>query len=73
MAVDTALKRFSIMNVSLPWRGIISPPDGTIGVADRQVYEYYYSSPDAEEPPQAGPSTGGVSMIMRHRHHGRKT
>ena len=43
MAVDTRDKRMSIMGVSLSWRGIFPLADGTIGVADRQIFPHYYS------------------------------
>jgi hypothetical protein len=35
MAVDTRNKRASVVNVSLPWRGIWPTPDGTIDRQDR--------------------------------------
>ena len=41
--LDTAAKRFSGINVMMPWRGIASIPDGTIAAGDRQALAYLYS------------------------------
>lgn len=43
MAIDTALKRFSAINVGNPWRNVLPIPDGTIGAADRQIVVRLYS------------------------------
>jgi hypothetical protein len=43
MAIDTALKRFSAMNISNPWRSVLPLPDGTIDADDRQVVSLLYS------------------------------
>lgn len=43
MAVDTAAKRFSALNVSSPWRGLSYFPTGTITAAERQAVAYLYS------------------------------
>lgn len=43
MAIDTALKRYSALNIQNPWRGVWPIPDGTIGAADRQIGAYLYS------------------------------
>lgn len=43
MAVDTAAKRSSAINVGSPWRARLPFPDGTISGADRQVVVFLYS------------------------------
>ena len=43
MAIDTALKRASAINVGSPWRGILPFPDGVIGAVDRPVVSFLYS------------------------------
>lgn len=43
MAVDTANKRSSAINVSSPWRSRLPFPDGTIDQGDRQHVAYMYS------------------------------
>lgn len=43
MALDTALKRGSAINVGSPWRAFLPLPDGTIAAADRQVIPFVYS------------------------------
>jgi hypothetical protein len=43
MAIDTALKRASVINLSSPWRGILPLPDGVMDQADRQVVALMYS------------------------------
>lgn len=43
MALDTALKRGSALNITSPWRGILPLPDGTVGQPDRQVVAFLYS------------------------------
>lgn len=43
MAIDTAQKRFSAMNLMCPWRGIVVLPSGTIGAAARQTVRWFYS------------------------------
>jgi len=39
---DAAVKRFSAMLISLPFRGLCVLPDGTITQAVRQAAMYYY-------------------------------
>ena len=43
MALDTAVKRASAINVTAPWRGLLPFPDGTIDQGDRQATAYQYS------------------------------
>jgi len=43
MAIDTKLKRFSMINLGMPTRGIVPPPDGTVDLEDRQVHMGLYS------------------------------
>lgn len=43
MAVDTALKRFTIISVTEPWRMLIPPADGTVAAVDRLGYPYLYA------------------------------
>src|SRR3990167_6433327 len=53
LALDTALRRASALHGSLPWRGILPLPDGTVGQPDRQVIAFHYSgiaAGDAEAP-----------------------
>lgn len=45
MALDTARKRFSIVNVASPWRGILPPADGAIGNGDRFPFAFMYAAP----------------------------
>jgi len=37
MAVDTAVKRFSMINIGTAWPSALPPPDGTIAANDRAV------------------------------------
>ena len=44
MAIDTAAKRFSIMNLGFtPHLLVLMPPDGTIGQGDKQHFLDLYS------------------------------
>jgi hypothetical protein len=54
MALDTFAKRFSVMDIGSPWRGIIPIPDGTIEAADRQTFIYLGGAVTAEGPPIVG-------------------
>ena len=47
MALDTANKRSSAVNVASPWRGMLPLPDGAIGKADRQHVGLHYASAGA--------------------------
>ena len=60
MAVDTRNKRLSAIHGSLPWRGMLPTPDGTVVLADRQTLALHYSGILAGEPPGGGtPGTPG--------------
>jgi hypothetical protein len=43
MGVDTAAKRFSIMNLGSPWRGPMIVPSGTVNAAERLAFLYLYN------------------------------
>lgn len=43
MAIDTAAKRSSAINIASPWRSQIPFPDGAIGQGDRQAVAFFYS------------------------------
>lgn len=43
MALDTAAKRFSIMNVTMPWRTHMVVPDATFPQGERQASQWQYS------------------------------
>lgn len=42
MAIDTANKRASAIHVSMPWRGMLPLPDGSLNQADRQQTDLMY-------------------------------
>lgn len=62
MAIDTALKRASALNVGSPWRGILPLPDGTVAAADRQVVALHYSGILAGAAVPPDPETGSGSV-----------
>lgn len=41
---DTAVKRASALNVSMPWRGMYPLPDGEIGELDRRMIPFLYQN-----------------------------
>lgn len=43
MALDTAAKRSSAINVGLPWRARLPFPDGAVAQDDRQAVAFMYS------------------------------
>lgn len=43
MAIDTQTERLSLINLSLPWRGLSFEPDGSIDQEERQSVLYYYA------------------------------
>jgi hypothetical protein len=43
MAIDTANKRSSAMNIGCPWRARLPFPDSTINAADRAHIDYLYA------------------------------
>ena len=50
MALDTAVKRASAINIGCPWRGILPIPDASIDLGDQQAVSFFYSGIDADEP-----------------------
>jgi hypothetical protein len=46
MALDTANRRYSAVNVGSPWRGILPFPDGDVGYNDRKHVAFLYSGAD---------------------------
>ncbi len=54
MAVDSASKRLSILNMTTAWRGSLPLPDGTIDGGDRQHLLNAYSGIAFAAPPAAG-------------------
>jgi hypothetical protein len=51
MAIDSQNKRMSIINISLPFRGLLPIPDGTVGQGDRYQLLNLYRSEDSEISP----------------------
>lgn len=51
MPLDSRNKRASAVHVSLPWRGLLPLPDGTITAADRQQIAWHYSGIAATDAP----------------------
>ena len=47
--LDTREKRASGVHVSLPWRGLLPLPDGTVSQADRQQTATFYAGIAAGE------------------------
>lgn len=43
MAADTAIKRLSAMNLTLPWRGPAVIPSGTVDAGERAAALHLYS------------------------------
>lgn len=43
MAIDSAQKRYSAMNVMCPWRHVAVLPTGTVDAAARQTLRWLYS------------------------------
>lgn len=61
MALDTALKRASAVNVGCPWRGILPFPDGSVDQPDRQVVPVLYSGIEAVEPSE---ETANIALAV---------
>lgn len=40
---DISGERFTAMSISLPWRGVAVPPEGSSTAADRTGNAYYYA------------------------------
>lgn len=84
MALDSALKRASALNIGCPWRGVLPIPDGTVDEEDRPVLAYLYAFgaatpepvPEPEPQPEPAASHGGGGSgslydgppIVRRRH-----
>lgn len=74
--LDTAAKRFSGINVGLPWRGMGAFPSGTIGAAARAAVAFLYSGialtdavpvvPPSDASGGGGGSGGGYYEETRH-------
>jgi len=52
--MDTAAKRFTAQLISLPFRGIATPPDNTTSAGDRVALAYQYSGLITVTTPSAG-------------------
>ena len=63
MAMDTASRRASAINLSCPWRGIWPIPDGSIGQGDRLQTAFMYAGIPGDEVPDASSSVSAVSGI----------
>ena len=61
MPADTALKRYSAMNIASPWRGLNVTPDATIPQGERQAVMFMYSGILAAV--SAGSQAGGRAFI----------
>jgi len=64
--MDTVSKRFSIMNISCPWRVLLPKPDGTVDAGDRIHFLHYYSGIGAAAP-TTGSGIGGRFLYYRRR------
>jgi hypothetical protein len=60
MAIDTALKRFSIVHLGSPWRGVVGIADSNVTPADRYVLVGLYSGLVAAAPVLLSP-IGNIS------------
>lgn len=58
MAIDTANKRASAINVSSPWRSSLPFPDGVIAQLDRQHTAFMY----------AGIASGAAAPVTAREH-----
>ena len=52
--MDTEAKRFTAQLISLPYRGIATPPDNTTSAGDRVAIAYQYSGLVTVTTPTAG-------------------
>lgn len=68
MAADTFQKRYSAINVGLPWRAFVDPTETDFSAGNRAAAAWLYSgvATEEEEPPQ---ETGGGfwPMFFRRR------
>lgn len=69
MALDTRDKRASAVHVSLPWRGVLPAPDGSVGGADRQQSAFLYRGVAAGG---GGAAPAANEWIVRARRRGRR-
>lgn len=67
MALDTADKRSSAVNIGSPWRGLLPFPSGSIDQQDRQHIAYMYRGIAADAPSGGGPLGGVFIPIFRPR------
>lgn len=63
MALDTAKRRSSAINVGSPWRGLLPTPDGVIDQADRQSLAFLYSGISAAEQVAAPPAEEAIAVL----------
>lgn len=68
MAIDTKLKRFSVINLGMPTRGIVPPPDGSVDPEDRQVYAGLYSGIAFQNEGYSPPTFLGQAPIALYQH-----
>lgn len=61
MALDSASKRSSAINVGSPWRGLLPIPDGAIGEGDRAQAAYLYAGLVSAEPTPGAPAPSVIS------------
>ena len=64
MALDTASRRASAIHVSLPFRGLLPLPDGTVGAQDRQQTAFMFAGIDAGE---AAASAAVIARFARRK------
>jgi len=62
MALDTANKRFSAMNIMSPWRQTLPISNGAVSVEDRVQLSLLYGSSTFPVTEVAGPPGCGVSF-----------
>jgi len=62
MAADTALKRYSAMNISCPWRGLNVVPQAASTGAERAAAMFLYSGVSPSQP------GGGAATDFIHAH-----
>lgn len=56
MAIDSASKRFSMMDFDLPTQPGMMPPDGSITAPDRLAFMWLYSGIAADSPSGGNPN-----------------
>lgn len=60
MAIDTATKRASVVNIGLPWTAALPQPDGSVDSADRATLANAYAGFGTE----GGGGGGGSAAIQ---------